>query len=519
MTNKFSMSFKPSGQVADNGENTRQDKFIRSKQDNGLLYPLQIKDNFFDIVDENAVLWGDYDGIPYKCASSVEEDFIIVKKIKEESLEDKKLVLPKEQEFKNKTEFKGKTKGNKIGSGSFLYDINLSREVAGLEPYNMEDFEITQSKRLKYEKGATIDGIKFENSLDVCKYYIDKWLDACLVQSQLKKLRPVVGSGITHRHSVLVPHQYKSNRSEVRPILLSEARQHLIDNYDTVVAPKLLEADEVVDAVCARAYDHARATGSKIKAVKSANDKDSRSKRGVLQDWAKTFHFNNPQCWLIKDFDEDVGYIEMKKGEIKGGGSVFFAYQILMGDQADEYSPRKYLPEGFEHFGKGYGDESFYKDFAGLKTSHDVWQLVVDKYHEWFPHGLIYTAWDGTEVDEDTLSYLQKHYQLAYMLEGKDDKSTIMDLLDRFEVDYSKITNNNLYYPPQKVYIGNEKHTQEVMSIVESILKEDMVGIKALKKADIGERIDLIKSKLESISFESHFEMKQFEKENLNGND
>lgn len=463
--------------------------FIRSKQNNSLLQPMQIKDNFFDIVDENAVLWGDFDGIPFKCASSVEDDYIVVKLLKQEDITDKKLVFENNLEYKNKTDFKGTTKGDKIGSGSVLHDKNIEREIAGLEPYTMSDFEITPCKKLKHEKGATIDGIKFENSLEVCKYYIDKWVEACLLQTRLKKVRPVLGSGITHRHSVLVPHQYKSERNEVRPILLKEARQHLIDNYDTVIAPPLFEADEVVDAVAAKAYDHARVTGTKIRVVKAANDKDAKSKRGVLFDWEKSFHFNNPQCWLIKDFDEDVGLLEMHKGSIKGAGSKFFAYQILISDTADEYSPRKYLPSDFKHYGKGYGDESFYKDFSPLKTSEEVWQKVVDKYYEWFPKGLIYTAWDGTEVCEDTLSYLQKHFQLAYMLEGRDDKATVMDLLSKFNVDYSKIVGNNK--PKLAPLVPDEllrSNLAEYSSTVESVMA--LLSDKSGKVADKLSRLE-----------------------------
>ena len=512
------MNFSKKAGIGTKESATYEDKgkgeFIRSNKDNSILLPLQLK-NIFEIVDEDATLWGDFDGIPFKCASSVEENYIkVTLKPLEDGVADN-LTLKQPKEFKNRTEFKGRTKGDKIGSGSFLYDLNLTREVNDLHPFSMEDFVIEDGKRLKYEGGVTIDDIEFKDSLSVCKYYIDKWIKECLLQTQLKKVKCVMGSGKTHRHEVLVPHQYKSDRSDNRPILLTEARNYLQDTYDTFIAPPLMEADEVVDAMAAKAYDHARATGTKIKVVKAANDKDARSKRGVLFDWAKSFHFNNPQCWLIKDFDEDVGYIEVKKGEIKGGGSVFFAYQILMEDSADEYSPRKYLPEDFTHYGKGYGNESFYKEFAPLKTSKEVFQKVVDKYLEWFPNGVQYLAWDGTEVDEDTLSYLQKHYHLAYMLEGKDDKSTVVDLLQRFDVDYSKLQGNNLLTPPQRFYEGSEEHTKELEEVLNNLLGNELKSYKSLKKGDLVERMDKVKEILESISFDSHYVMKQFEK-NLN---
>lgn len=488
-----------------------ENKFIRSKKDNPLLPELQVKGNFFDLVDKDAVLWVDADGIPYKTASSVEEDYIEVT-LKEQEEVPEHLTFKGTFEFKNKTEFKGRARGENISAGSLLSDKNIEREVNGLEPFKLEDFDIVSLKRLKYEDGVTIDDQDFSDSLEVCKYFIDKWIEACLTQTQLNKLKLVIGSGDTHRHEVLTPHQYKSERSESRPLLLIEARQYLVDKYDTYLAPETFEADEIVDAVAAKDYDKARSTGNKLKVVKAANDKDARSKRGILFDWNKSFHFDNPQCWHIPAFDEGVGHIELKKGKIKGGGAVFFAYQLLMEDTADEYSPRKYLPKDFEHFGKGYGDTAFYKDFAPLKTSKEVFQLVVDKYFEWFPYGLQYTAWDSTEVDEDTLSYLQKHFQLAWMLEGREDKTTIMDILDEFEVDYEKLKGNNKCSAPVRTFVGNEESILDVEAVIVSILSEDMKGLKQMKKTDAAVVIDRIKEKLEGIDFESQYAMIQEEK-------
>lgn len=506
----FEFKVDTNGSVQDSHEIPEGENkgFIRSKQDNKLLKDLQVKGNFFDIVDENATLWIDCDGIPYKTASSVEEDYIEVTLKEQEDHLDNKLTFKGTSEFKNRTAFKGRAKGNNISAGSFLADKNVEREIHGVKPLTLEDFNIVDNKRLKYENGATIDGVEFKDSLEVCKYFIDEWLSACLIQTRLKKIKLVIGSGVTHRHSVRVPHQYKGDRSEKRPLLLTEARNYLKEAYDTYETPPLFESDEIVDAVAAKDYDKSRKNGTRFKVVKAAQDKDAKSKRGILFDWNKSFHFDNPQCWHIPAFDEGVGHLELKGGEVKGGGSVFFAYQLLMGDTADEYSPRKYLPKDFEHFGKGYGDTSFYKDFSPLHTSAEVFQKVVDKYAEWFPTGLQYTAWDGTEVDEDTLSYLQKHYQLAYMLEGKDDKSTITDLLDKFEVDYSKLVDNNKKSPPVRTYIGNEDHVQQVAGLLATILNEDLKGCKQLKSKEKDEVFDKIKEKLESVDFECHYEMK-----------
>ena len=85
-------------------------------------------------------------------------------------------------------------------------------------------------------------------------------------------------------------------------------------------------------------------------------------------------------------------------------------------------------------------------------------------------------------------------------------------LCEAFKVDTSKIVDNNKLTHPIKTFVGDEEHLNGVSTLITSILKEDMKGLKAMKKADQGVVIDKIKEKLLSIDFESHYEMKQFDK-------
>ncbi|AUR91626.1 hypothetical protein NVP1161O_184 [Vibrio phage 1.161.O._10N.261.48.C5] len=498
-----------------------ENEFIRSKKSGNLFTNLQVYD-VPSIVTEDCINAVDADSIPFKCASACEDDYIIVKKLLEESsIEDPKLldkcVFPDEVEYKNKTAFKGAARGDNISVGSVLADKNLKREAFGLEPYTLQDFEIVPAKRLKYEDGVEIDGIKFEDSSSVCKYFIAQWVEAIKLQTQVPNILLVLGEGDNHRHDLLLPHQYKSDRTGERPILLKEMRKHILETYPSEMAQKReegvhrgLEADEVCDAYGFKGYVHYKRTG-KFSYIKSAIDKDNWNTCGLSFNYTKAFHFEYPQPWLIEHRDTFTGELELVKGKIKGTGLKHAVYQILLADTADEYGSRQYLPTEMKPKDK-YGPAAFYKDFVALESPKDVLEKVVSKFYEWFPYGLQYTAWDGTEVDEDTLSWLNKCFLCMYMRLTKDDDTTILKWLDQYGIDYSHLKGNNKSSAPIRTFTGDEESILDIQSVIESIISEDLKGLKSLKKADAAVVIDRIKEKLEGIDFESQYAMIQEEK-------
>ena len=474
-----------------------QQGFIRSKQDNKLLPELQVKD-IRSIVTEDCINYIDADTIPFKTASSVEEDYIeVFNKITEEL-----------SEFKNITEFKGNLRtAGAIKADSILGTINIKREAKGETPFTLEDFTITPKKKLKHENGCSIDGVKFNNSLEVCKYYIDQWIEAIKIQTQVSNVVIVLGSGLTHRHDLLLPHQYKSDRSEDRPLLLKEARDYILEKYPSEMAQQReegvsrgLEADEVCDAYGFQGYLSYRKTG-KFSTLKSAVDKDSHNLPSLCFDYTKSFNFENPQPWLIEHRDVHVGNIELVKGGIKGFGLLHAVMQILLEDSADEYGSRKYLPEEMKK-GISYGPVAFYKDFVNLETPKEVLERVVDIFHMWFPAGLKYTAWDGTDVDEDTLSWLNKCFLCQYMRLKKDDPTQIMNWLDQYGIDYSKIVGNNK--PKQAEFLEEEQLREEVNKYTETL--ETVISILSDKSGKVADKATRLEEALKLLNASKHFE-------------
>lgn len=517
----MTFSKKAFGKAATVTQNTQQEggvpkgiKHIRSKQNNTLLPDIQI-DDLKSIITDDCVNVIDSDSIAFKTCASTEDDYVIVKKLLNEAdVTDEKIlkqcVFDVEQEFKNKTAFKGAARGEKISAGSVLDDKNLKREVFGLPPYTMADFEVIPKKRLKYENGCKIDGIQFEDSWAVCKYYLDNWIDAIKVQTQVPNILMVFGSGLTHRHDLLLPHQYKSTRTGERPILLKKAREYLMSTYPSEMAPQRgdevpkmkgvlsrgCEADELVDEYRFKGYLHYRKTG-KFNIIGSSFEKDPFNSCGVLFKYTKNFNFDQPKPWLIEHRTVHVGEVELTKGKIVGSGLKHAVMQILLSDTADEYGSRLYLPDNMKE-GISYGPAAFYKDFATLSTPLEVLQKAVDRFYEWFPKGLQYTAWDGTEVDEDTLSWMSKCFLCMYMRLKDEDTTKLTDWLDQAKVDYSMLVDNNIekvlpFLPEDELRLSVKDYTEEFDNII--ALLNDKSG----KAADKIQRKDLAVSMIEDL--------------------
>ncbi len=484
---------KVEGEGFQGGTNT----FIRSKKDNTLFKDLQVE-NIERLYTEDVIAHIDADSIAYKSASSIEDDFVEVVNNKENDTTKEGLFVPSGTIFKNKTEFKGaaRTEG-KITAGSYLDIVNVKREVEGLELYTLDDFEIVPKKKLKYEKGATIDGLEFKNSTEVLYYFMDNWIDCIKKQTLVNNVKLYLGAGRVHRHFIQLPKRYKEARVDMeRPLLLQEARDYLLENYPSELAPEGYEADERVDAAAFKDYLNYRKTG-KISGIKCSIDKDNWNTAGFSFNYTKDFHFKYPQIIKIDSTDLSVGCLEWSGDDLKGTGLLFTALQLCLEDSADGYGSRLFLPKEMKQ-GISYGSKTFYKDFVNLDTPQRVLQKVVDKFAEWFPNGVRYTAWDGTEVDENTIDWLQKCFQCVYMTRKENDPTTIHHLLKRFKVDTSAIENNNLLTEPYEVF--NEGNAETIIAsydnVIDHLLNNNLKAYKSGKKQDLVDAMDSIKEML-----------------------
>lgn len=456
MSNNF--SFKPSVNNVEYGEpETRV--WTRDNRDNKFFKELQIKD-LSPYVDENTVFVWDFDGVIWKEASKAEDSYIIAKNLETEE----------EVEHKNITAFKGRTKKG-FGANSWISLENIKREANGLEPYNLEDFEITKHKRLK--KGC---------SLDTVKESIQGYIDDVKQQWGIKNILLCIGEGKTFRDRLPLAVPYKGQRDPNRPLLLKEARQWVLEELKAEMAPEGFENDDVCEWYSNIGWNSYKKT-KKFSHVLLAEDKDGWSNPKIYITYTREGNrFKMPQAILIEDVVSNVGTLELvpmtNDTKLVGSGLKWLVQQAFcVGDGADFYHPYLKLPDCYKKE-ITYGQTQAYKDFVNLNTAQEVLQKAVDNFTLWFKDGVKYTDCHGVDQDFDTLEYMEVLFSVAYMTRSAEDKTTLKTLLDYFKVNYTKIVGNN---KPQVKALADETQIRATITSLREKLSIVAKGAKPVK--------------------------------------
>ena len=209
---------------------------FKDLSDNKVFKNLQVVEIEKITNDDTVFVW-DMDGVPFKEASKVEDDYIIVKHLETEE----------EWELSNVTEFRGR--GAKVSDNSWLGVENLKRTANQEESWILEDFEVTKHKRLKKGKGI-------QDVIDYMENYIKMVKD----QWGVKNFLFVLGKGECFRNDLPLPVPYK-DRNDPRPLLLTEAREYLLAKENCIEAEQGFETDDVVEWYAFKGYDSYKRTG------------------------------------------------------------------------------------------------------------------------------------------------------------------------------------------------------------------------------------------------------------------
>lgn len=477
--------------------------FVRDGSDNKLFTEIQVND-LASITDSSTRWKLDGDGIVWKACSSVETLFIVVKNLE----------TGDEEELQGIQQFKGL--GKKISVDSWLGVQNVKREAKELPLYTPDDFEVTQHSRLNYKT----EDIAFEQ----VQVIIRTKLKALRQQHNIDNIDFCIGEGECFRHKLDLVKTYKGDRSPLRPIILKRARKWILEELKGELAPAGFENDDYVEWFGMRGYRDYKKSGVFSFGV-ILEDKDGFSNPKLIvhfgvhsgKDNPKKGQWKYPQPWLIHDTSVSVGEMDLvvtSKKELKASGLKWvIAQALLIGDSADCYSALKHLPP---HHKKGinYADVGAYKDFVDLKTPQEVLQKVVDLYADFLPYGVQYSTHSGKELDVDTMTYMNTYFLVAYMTRSDKDTTDFYKLCKAFKVDTSKIVSNNLLTPPVRVFITNDTTEAKVLTLqstIASLITDELTAFKALKKADLCDRMDSLKEKLSAMndSFEEFYHMKQ----------
>lgn len=352
-------------------------------------------------IDENTTLVIDYDQIAFQAASALEK-----KKINATHKASGKV-----KQFNNRTEFWGAISQPITG---WLGQLNAQREEAGKRPFTRDEF-IVQDVQIAPENIAYV--------FQAAKTKVNS-----LIQHlQVRRYAGVIGVGKTFRHAFMMPKEYKSERSEIKPLLLSDTKDYLVEQHNGDVVTGI-EADDQLEIKAYQGYRDYLKTG-KFSYIIASIDKDSLSTPGLLFNFYKesgSSTYKNPDIIFIDDSIGDIWVEDKgKKKEVKGWGSYWLAYQMLFGDKTDTIRP-------YQDFGIKFGEMSCFKLISECKTQGQLFQTVKDTFHTWFPDGVKFTSWSGEDVVLTTDEWIETIFQLVYMKRVENDKTTFESMLKHY---------------------------------------------------------------------------------------
>lgn len=298
------------------------------------------------------------------------------------------------KEFKTRTEFYGRDKKH---SGGWLAELNQKQNEKGGMTFSEDDFVITD-KRVADDVSNALHSIK----------------------QQIKMIMNLAGaseyevylSGDTNfRDRLPLPKKYKGKRDDVeRPVLLEQCRQYLKDHHKAIVAVD----EEADDMLSYRAMLSKQSKTEKV--IVASIDKDQKQCFGTwLLDWTQ----EEAKPELLPEF----GKLWLNdKGDVKFNGRLGMYHQMLYGDPTDGYKPTDLCDVKF-------GEKSSYDLLKDCEDDYDALQKVHDKYKEWYPDPVTYTAWDGTEHTKNYIEIWDLYCQCVVMKRSPTYKYDLRSIL------------------------------------------------------------------------------------------
>jgi hypothetical protein len=349
----------------------------------------------------------DIDSILYDAASAVEDRFITAMHVP----------TGKVMELANRTELYGSWRKK---DGGFIAAQN---ELLGSVVYKADDFEIVDGQRLKeftVTKGYGGSNVKPFSALSCAKNIIDKKISDICEKLNCYDYFGYTGTGDTFRTELATLLPYKGQRSTMRPLLLSELKQYVIDRHHCEMVT-YLEADDVVSIATVEGYK---------KWKKSRDDKDMVIACGVDKDMKQV------EGWLYNISKDDGPYLIEgfgslwldEKGDVDGGGRVFLYWQMLSGDQADNYKANCFSDVT-------YGEKAAYKDLKDCTNDKQAFEAMVRVFKRMYPEPKVITGCKG-EVKINWYFVMNEMFQLARMLRWKDDSVDLKDVLTKMGISH-----------------------------------------------------------------------------------
>lgn len=310
----------------------------------------------------------------------------------------------REMPFDNRTAFK-----------TYIENTNQKRIDEAKTKWKMTDFEI-------------IDVIK-PPDIAISIRNAQSLLQSILSVCQAEDYIIYVDEGKTFRHELATMMEYKGNRTgKPKPANLQAVKDWLVVHQNAKVVNEL-EADDYINMHQFEGWQRTK-DGEPYTYISVTFDKDAMTCPGWVYDYRKD---DNQKPLMEKPiFIDGFGEIHwrVKQKDCKGWGRKFFYYQLLYGDDADNYKSYKVAKTKF-------GEKSAYDVLSPLTNDKDCLQAVVDHYKKWYgqTEKFKYISWDKKEMEKTWLELLSEVFLLAYMRRHEKDVPDIAQILKNVGVE------------------------------------------------------------------------------------
>lgn len=256
------------------------------------------------------------------------------------------------------------------------------------------------------------------------------------------------GKGTVFREDVSTILKYKGNRDgTIRPLHLDDLKEYLVKNHacEVVYNPDPKQNIEADDACSIASYDAYQ------KWLKTRSDDDMLWLAFVDKDyWQCAGHLYNTNNKRTANQGNTFGGLHWNPDtkEVTGCGRMWLYYQVMNGDDADNYFANSASP-------LKWADKSAYDILKDAKNDKEAWEALVKGYKLLYPAPKSIIGWRGYEdpkdrlilkdnsedfrIDIDWKYMLQENFTLAKMLRWKGDETNVLEVMDKLGVDHNGI--------------------------------------------------------------------------------
>lgn len=327
-----------------------------------------------------------------------------------------------EYEFANRTSFWGHWKKK---AGGWLKEYNDAK---------------SEGNRRTPESFDIID-VQTPGPIEQCVMVLKQMIAETKETVGAKSYYGYSGKGTVFREDVSQVLKYKGNRDgALRPVHLNDLKDYLVKKHGCEIITGI-EADDACSIDSYNAWKKWKKTGNDAdKLILAFVDKDY---------WQCAGHLYNTNQKKSLSQGEVFGglYWDETKKEVTGCGRMWLYFQVMNGDDADNYYANAASA-------MKWADKSAYDILKDAKNDKEAFEALVKGYKLLYPSPKSIIGWRGYEdpkdrtilkensedfrIDIDWKSMLQENFTLAKMLRWREDKTNVLEVMDKLGVKYDE---------------------------------------------------------------------------------